>query len=335
MDSLRRIGDGIYSTVYSGWNSNARRREVLKFVRTTLDADSSAAKAALKAALRELLALRALTDASASSQGGGHVVRLWGYFVDQGSIVLRLEHMDADLGQLLALSDDCLPSMDKVAVRIATDIFLGLSFVHAHHIVLRDLKPPNVLLSRVSGRAKLADFGLATPIASATPATPQIANADPYQSREVFTRWYRPIESLLGSRRAEPAGDVWSAGLVVGELLNHGPLFPGISDINQISLIFAAIGTPPSANTCSWPDLNKLPLLLHSPAGTSVPDWSALVPRASGCLLAALQGTLRLLPETRLTADQVLNDLLLPEVSTSSWRLVAKWVHETLQNEHF
>ena len=34
---LRRIGEGVYSTVYLGWDARRCRREVLKVVRVTLD----------------------------------------------------------------------------------------------------------------------------------------------------------------------------------------------------------------------------------------------------------------------------------------------------------
>src|SRR5271156_1851413 len=53
-----------------------------------------------------------------------------------------------------------IPLDTESILEIATQVAAGLSFAHRSGIIHRDLKPANVLLA-ASGRACLADFGLA------------------------------------------------------------------------------------------------------------------------------------------------------------------------------
>ena len=50
-------------------------------------------------------------------------------------------------------------------------------------------------------------------------------------------RWYRAPELLYGSASADVAADLWSAGCVLGELLGNSPLFPGVSDVDQLAQV--------------------------------------------------------------------------------------------------
>ena len=63
-------------------------------------------------------------------------------------------------------------------------------------------------------------------------------------SGEVFTRYYRPFEVLLGSRSYGPAADVWAAGCTCGEMCQGWPAFPAISESHMIVLICKEVGTP-------------------------------------------------------------------------------------------
>ena len=52
------------------------------------------------------------------------------------------------------------PSLEE-ALNIGIDIARGLAAAHAHELIHRDIKPGNIWLDTVSGRAKILDFGLA------------------------------------------------------------------------------------------------------------------------------------------------------------------------------
>ena len=60
----------------------------------------------------------------------------------------------------------------------------------------------------------------------------------------VVTIWYRAPELLLGTKYYSPAVDIWSAGLVLAELLLCVPCLQGETPIEQLSLIVKLLGSP-------------------------------------------------------------------------------------------
>ena len=75
-------------------------------------------------------------------------------------------------------------------------------------------------------------------------------------THQVVTRWYRPPELLFGAQMYSTAVDMWSVGCILAELLLRIPFLAGNSDLDQLSKIFQAIGTPADDE---WPDRKELP----------------------------------------------------------------------------
>jgi cyclin-dependent kinase 7 len=69
----------------------------------------------------------------------------------------------------------------------------------------------------------------------------------------MITRWYRAPELLFGARDYESAVDIWSIGCIFAELMLRTPYLPGDGEIQQLDLIFKALGTPTEAD---WPVCN-------------------------------------------------------------------------------
>lgn len=91
--------------------------------------------------------------------------------------------------------------------RIVRDISEGLRFCHLKNIVHRDIKLENILIDK-HGKAKIADFGLATRC-----DLQRIVNHD------VVTLGYRAPELLLGKHFHGKEIDVWAFGCVVKDLM--------------------------------------------------------------------------------------------------------------------
>lgn len=60
----------------------------------------------------------------------------------------------------------------------------------------------------------------------------------------VVTIWYRAPEILLGSKHYTPAVDMWSAGLVLAELIQSEPCLTGERALDQLSLVVKLLGSP-------------------------------------------------------------------------------------------
>ena len=99
------------------------------------------------------------------------------------------------------------PMPPSDACRIARDIADALAAAHARGITHRDLKPPNILLTR-SGSVKLLDFGVA-----------KIVGVDQTQVGQVLgTIAYMAPEQKRGER-VDSRVDVWALGIVLHEML--------------------------------------------------------------------------------------------------------------------
>ncbi|XP_059638156.1 cyclin-dependent kinase F-1-like isoform X2 [Cornus florida] len=72
----------------------------------------------------------------------------------------------------------------------------------------------------------------------------------------VGTRWFRAPELLYGSTNYGTEIDLWSLGCIFAELYSLEPLFPGTSDIDQLSRIFSVLG---NLTEEVWPACLELP----------------------------------------------------------------------------
>ncbi len=93
------------------------------------------------------------------------------------------------------------------AIRILSEISDALSFAHREGVVHRDVKPENILLDAKSGRAMLADFGIAR-LADATGTTVTQAGV------AVGTPSYMSPEQAIGASDVDGRADIYSLGVV-------------------------------------------------------------------------------------------------------------------------
>ena len=107
-------------------------------------------------------------------------------------------------------------------VQVATHVGGALGYIHGEGIVHRDVKPENIMLAS-DGTAKLADLGLARPVAA--PAT-DVEQGEDGRPRVWGTPAYMAPEVALG-QEADPRSDLYSLGATLFHMLTGRVPFAG------------------------------------------------------------------------------------------------------------
>ncbi|XP_059477482.1 cyclin-dependent kinase-like 2 [Neocloeon triangulifer] len=219
-ETLGVVGEGSYGLVLK-----CRHRESGQLVAIKRFLETEDDLAVRKMALREIRMLKKLRHEN--------LVSMLEVFRRKRRFYLVFEFMDHTLLEELEerTSTSC-PGLGEATVRRhAFQILRGLDFCHSSNIIHRDVKPENVLVSKL-GVVKLCDFGFARMVA---------APGETYTDY-VATRWYRAPELLVGDTLYGKEVDVWAVGCLMAEMMTGNPLFAGDSDIDQLFLITKALG---------------------------------------------------------------------------------------------
>jgi serine/threonine-protein kinase len=117
------------------------------------------------------------------------------------------------------------------AIEIAGEIASALAYAQAHHVVHRDIKPGNIMLS--NGHAVVMDFGVARAIGDVgreSITAPGIA---------VGTPTYMSPEQASGEGQVDGRSDIYSLGCVLYEMLVGEPPYPGATTHAVIAKCFS------------------------------------------------------------------------------------------------
>ena len=213
------IGEGTFGRVYRGYDRRLAREVAVKVIKPWWSEDPEWAESFGREA--QLLArvsdprIVQIYDVGEADEGRYYVTEL----VEGESLAALLRR-----GGRLAPWE---------AARIAEEICGALEHAHAEQIVHRDIKPANVLISS-RGRVKVGDLGVAR-LAEGT--------TDGGTATIVGTPRYMAPEQANG-HPVSPATDVYSAGIVLYEMLAGHPPFNGDSAV-EIALRHVQAPVPP------------------------------------------------------------------------------------------
>jgi hypothetical protein len=234
------IGEGTFGRVYRGYDRRLAREVAIKVIKPWWSedpewADSFGREAQLLARMSDPGIVQ-IFDVGEAEEGRYYVTEL----VDGESLAALLRRGGS------------LPPWR--ACEIAEQLCRALERAHSQQVVHRDIKPANVLISS-HGRVKVADLGIAR-LAEGT--------TDGGTATIVGTPRYMAPEQADG-HPVSPATDVYSAGIVLYEMLVGHPPFNGDSAV-EIALRHVQQpvpplppGTPPSLEGVALRALAKEP----------------------------------------------------------------------------
>jgi eukaryotic-like serine/threonine-protein kinase len=205
--AVRRIDAGGMGEIWEAEDTLLGRRVAIKVLAEELAGDPVAVR-------------RFRREARATAElDHPNVIRVFD-FVDGEAPFLVLELLE---GQTLAdrlRRGGALSPLD--AARIGAAVADGLDVAHRAGIIHRDIKPSNIMLT-ASGEVKVMDFGIAAAWEAHSTTGQQL----------LATASYAPPERITGGR-ASPAGDLYSLGVVLYEMLTGRP--PFLADTAELLL---------------------------------------------------------------------------------------------------
>ena len=165
-----------------------------------------------------------------------NIVQIFDIGKADGTFFVVMELIDGpNLRRLMQRSlDRGKPVPIPLACYVIAEVAKGLAYAHERTdangvslgIVHRDVSPPNVLVSR-RGEVKLTDFGLAK---AATHA--QQTDAGVIKGKFAYLS-----PEVVDGRDVDPRADVYSAGIILWELLCGRKLFAGKTDMETVELV--------------------------------------------------------------------------------------------------
>ena len=202
-----KLGEGGMGSVYLAENLYVRdMKHAVKVVRRELTHNSSFQKRFFDEATHQ------------SKLDHPNIVQVQNYFKEGDDYFLVLAFVDGQsVGDIIDTRGG--PLDQKQVLSIIKETLSGLNFAHENGILHRDVKPANILVDK-TGRARLTDFGIATEVGPKGQAE---------MVRSIGTAEYMSPEQILTPSKIDHRSDVYSAGVVLFEMLTGKLPFTGES----------------------------------------------------------------------------------------------------------
>ena len=222
-DVVRVLGRGAMGVVYEGRDPNLDRQVAIKTIRV----QSLTTEAAQEYEGRFRTEAR-----SAARLHHANIVSVFDSGQDGDTAYLVMEFIEGD--DLKHHLENGARFSVRASIIMVHDLLMALDHAHRQNVVHRDIKPANMLIEH-SGRVKLTDFGVARIQEPDETHLTQVGGA-------VGTPKYMSPEQAKGLR-GDSRSDVFSAGVVLYELLTGVLPFDGE---NQFAVIHKIVGHDPA-----------------------------------------------------------------------------------------
>jgi serine/threonine-protein kinase len=217
------LGEGGMGTVYKGFDPVLQRTVAIKTLHTALLG---------RGENQEYLARFRREAQAAAALNHPNIVTIHDYGEDQGVPYIAMEYIEGqDLKDFLR---EHAPPTLNWALDVMRQVLQGLAYCHAQGVVHRDLKPANIIFLP-GGLVKITDFGIA-----------RVQGSELTQhGMSVGTPSSMSPEQVLGET-VDARSDLFSAGVVLYELLTGTKPFPGKADPEIMYKVLHAPQTDPT-----------------------------------------------------------------------------------------
>eukprot|EP00764_Aduncisulcus_paluster_P009042 gnl/Carplike_NY0171/2973_a4000_454.p1 GENE.gnl/Carplike_NY0171/2973_a4000_454~~gnl/Carplike_NY0171/2973_a4000_454.p1 ORF type:complete len:469 (-),score=93.05 gnl/Carplike_NY0171/2973_a4000_454:468-1805(-) len=260
------LGRGAYGVVYKAFDKRTKQYVAIKKVKafgsTTRDAQKIFREIYLLKTFKHYNIVKLLNVVKADNET---------------DVYLVFEYMAADLRAVCKAR-----ILESIHIQyVMFQLVATLAYLHSGDVIHRDIKPANILIDSCCA-CKLADFGLARSIAK--------DSRDEFSDKEIMTdhiatRWYRAPEILVSAPQYGPSVDMWSLGCTFAELLLGRALFPGSSNINQLTRIVKMIGLPFEREIADFeaPRAKEILISIGCDLKQRVPTRTVTIPEIASC----------------------------------------------------
>jgi len=214
-EMLEKIGEGAYGIVCKCRNKRDGKTYAVKVIDTEGEDDS---------AIRKEIEILKSCDSE-------KVVRYGGCYKKGSTLLIAMEFCDGGSAQDVVRACKIQLNEDQISA-ICAQVLEALVYLHAKHIMHRDIKCGNILLTR-RGEAKLADFGVSAQLNSTFQKKNTVIGS-PY--------WMAPEMIAKATDGYDYRADIWSLGITAIEMADREP--PRY-DIHFARVIFIIPHQPP------------------------------------------------------------------------------------------
>jgi len=201
---IERIGSGGMSDVYKARDRKLNRLVGIKVLKAEFCSD------------REFVRKFKLEAQAAAGLSHPNVVNVYDVVDEDDLHYIVMELVEGITLKDFIASKGRLGMLETIGISI--QIALGISAAHARHIIHRDIKPQNVIISS-DGKAKVADFGIA-----------RAATSDTLTSTAMGSVHYISPEQARGEN-SDARSDIYSLGITMYEMVTGKLPFEGDTSV--------------------------------------------------------------------------------------------------------
>lgn len=211
---IEKIGDGGMAVVYKAKDRLLNRYVAVKILRPEFTRDA-----------QFIESFRKESQAAAGLQHP-NIVNVYDVGKEGNIYFIVMELIDGR--PLSDIIEENGPLDYRHVIEIGKQVAAALSLAHKNHIIHRDVKPHNIMITK-DGIAKLADFGIAKAISSAT-----IVNKEEGGQVMGSVHYFSPEQAR--GKYVDEKSDVYSLGIVLYEMLTGEVPFDGENPV-EIALM--------------------------------------------------------------------------------------------------